>query len=94
MDFNVSKTTFWNLYAAKLNERQTKVITAMFKTGTEGFKGGMSAQKYMSITGCSKATATRDLKNLVDWGCIEQMQGSGRNTRYALRLPSPTNVII
>jgi hypothetical protein len=55
MDFIVSKTTFWNLHAAKLNERQTKVITAMLKTGKDGFNSGMSAHKYMSITGCSKS---------------------------------------
>ncbi len=94
IDFIVRKAAFYNTYAAKLNERQTKVIARMFKAGLEGFKGGMSAQKYMNITGCSKATATRDLKNLLDWGCIEKMEGGGRNIKYALRLPSPMKIII
>lgn len=32
----------------------------MLEEGPDGFEGGMSAKKYMTITGASKATATRD----------------------------------
>jgi Fic family protein len=42
----------------------------MFQTGTERFIGGKSAKKYINLTGCSKATATRDLTDLVNKGCL------------------------
>ena len=38
----------------------------MFEEGPEGFKGGMSAGKYATITGASPATTTRDLSDLVE----------------------------
>jgi Fic family protein len=82
--FIVQKAHFWKRWESKLNERQSKVLAKMFDAGIEGYKGGMSAQKYMKITTCSKATATRDLKELLEYGCIEPLPGSGRSTRYVL----------
>jgi Fic family protein len=45
----------------------------------------MSAKKYMSITGTSKATATRDLQHLFAINTLKQI-GSGRSVRYELNL--------
>ena len=84
--FILQKTKFWNQYNSKFNERQSKVIARMFKEGESGFQGGISAQKYMKIAFCSKATATRDLSELLAYGCIEQLPGSGRSTSYKLNL--------
>lgn len=42
----------------------------------------ISAKKYMTIGDCSKATATRDLTLLGELGCLYQLEGGGRNTRY------------
>ena len=36
----------------------------MLRAGPEGFTGGMSARKYVALTGCSGPTATRDLSLL------------------------------
>ena len=47
----------------------------------------MSARRYRRITGCSKATASRDLTTLVRLGAIERLPGGGRSTRYSVRLP-------
>jgi len=93
IEFVVRKSQFWKRYSSKLNERQTKVIKAMFKPGIEGFKGGMNALKYMSITGCSKATATRDLQELLAWECFTPMGAGGRSTAYELLL-SPHKKIL
>jgi len=41
----------------------------MFREGPEGFKGGISAAKYSTITGASPAT-TRDLADLVAKGAL------------------------
>jgi Fic family protein len=49
-----------------LNERQAKAVRRMLASGPEGFDGGMSAKKYMSITKASKATDTRDLQHLLE----------------------------
>lgn len=38
----------------------------MLNQGAEGFEGVISAKKYISITKTSKATATRDLQDLVN----------------------------
>jgi len=57
----------------------------MLEEGPKGFEGGMNARKYIGITKTSKATATRDLQDLVGKGiCIPT--GSGRSTRYELAL--------
>lgn len=84
--FIIQKAKFWTHYDSKLNERQSRVLTRMFKEGPTGFVGGISAQKYMKIADCSKATATRDLTELLAYGCIERLPGSGRSTSYALKL--------
>lgn len=82
--FVLKKAKFWMKYQGALNMRQEKVLSTMFKVGPLGFEGGMTAQKYMGITGCSKATATRDLVDLVEQGCIRKMQGGGRNIKYEI----------
>ncbi len=89
ISFVLQKAKFWTQHGPKLNERHSKVLTRMFKEGPSGFQGGMSAQKYMKIADCSKATATRDLAELLAYGCLERLPGSGRSTRYRLHLPSP-----
>ena len=41
----------------------------------------MTAEKYAKITGTSKATATRDLADLVANGLL-RVEGMGKATRY------------
>lgn len=67
------------------SERQLKVIQRMLDAGVSGFEGGMSAKKYMTITGVSRATATRDLQELFSIGAIRQL-GEGRSVRYELNI--------
>jgi Fic family protein len=57
----------------------------MLEEGPEGFEGGMSAKKYMAITGASKPTATRDLQDLSEKGIVDPI-GGGRSTRYKIAL--------
>ena len=83
--FSLQKTRFFDRYNNQLNDRQLKVITRMLEEGPAGFEGGMSAKKYMVISKTSKATATRDLQALVEWG-VFIAQGGGRSVRYWLRI--------
>ena len=51
----------------------------------EEFKGGMNTKKYISITGASKSTATRDLQDLVELKIFQSI-GGGRSTSYDIIL--------
>lgn len=42
----------------------------MLDEGAKGFKGGMNARKYIGITKISKATATRDMQQLLEIGAF------------------------
>ncbi|MDO6724739.1 Fic family protein [Celeribacter halophilus] len=83
--FFISKAHFYDRHRDHLNERQTKAIARMFREGPGGFKGGLSADNYLKITGTSRATATRDLQDLVEKGALSRT-GDRRHTRYWLNL--------
>ena len=81
----LKKSHFFDRYKYQLNERQLKAVNKMMQKGTEGFEGGMTAGKYISITKTSKATATRDLQQLHTMGVLVQ-EGAGRSVSYQLNL--------
>lgn len=81
--FYIAKAHFYDQYRDQLNARQAKAIERMFREGPEGFKGGLSAENYLSITGTSRATATRDLQDLVEIDALTRT-GERRYTRYWL----------
>jgi Fic family protein len=83
--FILKKAAFFDRYQNQLNDRQLKVIKRMLQEGLKGFEGGMSAKKYTTITGTSKATATRDLQHLFEIAALQQ-KGKGRSIRYDLEL--------
>ncbi|CAN5462569.1 Fic family protein [soil metagenome] len=87
IDFTLRKVKFFDRYHGLLNERQRKVITRMLEFGPEGFEGGMNARKYIAIAKTSKATATRDMQNLLEIGAFVHFgTGGGRSTRYRVNL--------
>lgn len=87
VDFVLKKAKFWEKHQhTELNERQKKVLNKLFNAGSDGFEGGLSAKKYMGITSSSKATATRDLSDLVEKNCLYRLEGGGRNARYGVKL--------
>ncbi|PWU20470.1 MAG: DUF4172 domain-containing protein, partial [Bdellovibrio sp.] len=81
----VAKAKFYEKFRDQFNERQAKVIARIFREGIDGFKGGLSAENYISITQASRATATRDLQDLVEKGAFIKT-GELRHTRYAINL--------
>ena len=57
----------------------------MLDEGPNGFEGGMNASKYGSITKVSKATATRDLQELLEIKAFVLLgEAGGRSTRYQI----------
>ena len=87
--FVIAKTHFFDYFQGALNPRQEKVILLLFAQGPEVFKGGLSAENYMKITGVSSAAATRDLLDLVQKRALTRTV-MGRYTRYGLDLSTAT----
>jgi len=88
IEYLVQKTKFWDLHRTNpLNERQIKVLNKVLDMGSENFEGGISTKKYISLTKISKATAVRDISQLLEFGCIKQIEGAGgRNIRYVVNI--------
>ncbi|MCX6315984.1 MAG: Fic family protein [Bacteroidetes bacterium] len=87
IEFTLKKTKFFDRFKDKLNDRQLTVIRRMLEEGTKGFAGGMNARKYIGITKTSKATATRDMQQLVESGAfILSGNAGGRSTSYQVNL--------
>ncbi|GAA3957489.1 Fic family protein [Mucilaginibacter dorajii] len=85
VQFTLKKARFFDRYKHQLNDRQLKAVNKMLEKGADGFEGGMTAKKYISINKTSKATATRDLQELYVTGVFVQ-EGAGRSVRYRLNL--------
>jgi Fic family protein len=85
VDFYIAKAKLYERLRGQLNERQEKVIARMFREGIDGFKGGLSAENYIRISKASRATATRDLQDLVEKGALIRT-GELRYTRYHLNI--------
>ena len=83
--FSLQKTKYFDRFKNGLNEREMKAIRKMLDAGMEGFKGGMTAKKYMNINQTSKATATRDLRHLLKIGALSAQSG-GRSLHYDLNM--------
>jgi Fic family protein len=84
-EFIIAKAKLLDQLSDHINERQLKALLRMFREGPEGFKGGLSAGNYSTITGASPATTTRDLADLVDKGALIRT-GERKYARYTLKL--------
>jgi len=87
LTFLIEKTKMVRALSDQLNPRQMKVLLRMFEEGPNGFKGGLSSENYISITKTTRATATRDLADLVKKGALLK-KGALRHTRYSLNIVS------
>ncbi len=83
VEFLLDKAKLLDGLRGRLNSRQEKAVLRMLREGLPGFRGGLSAGNYATITGASPATATRDLADLVEKGALVRM-GQLRHTRYVL----------
>src|SRR5208337_655390 len=86
IEFLIEKAKLFDRLKGQLNDRQQKSLLRMFKEGPEGFKGGLSAGKYSTITRASPSTATRDLVDLTEKGAIVR-KGERKHARYNLSVP-------
>lgn len=84
--FLIDKTRLLDRLRGHLNDRQERALLRMLREGPEGFKGGLSASNYVSLTGASPATTTRDLADMVDKGALIRV-GARRHARYHIAIP-------
>lgn len=96
VEFVLQKTKFWAVYGdVKLNSRQQKVMQKIFSVGADGFvRAGMTNEKYRAITGAPIATATRDLKSLVDHGLLYASGEGKRGLRYFVNFPKDNELFV
>jgi Fic family protein len=95
LDFLLASSRLWDRLRGQLNERQEKALSRLMRAGVDGFVGGLSASKYMAITGAPAATARRDLGHLVELGALRRT-GQLKGTRYWLPhgLPAASGDIV
>ncbi|MDC7698337.1 Fic family protein [Vogesella indigofera] len=81
----LAKARFWLRHqSASLNERQRKVLNRLLDAGPGGFEGGVNTRKYMSLAKTSRATAYRELTELVELGCLVPTGKGGRSSGYEI----------
>lgn len=91
IDQALEKRRFWErCNGTDLNERQRRVLQRLLNEGDGGLKGGLNAEKYIKMTGASKATATRDLADLVKQELL-WTAGGGKAVRYYIDVPGWTH---
>ncbi|MFH1867574.1 MAG: Fic family protein [Candidatus Omnitrophota bacterium] len=82
------KADFWQKHAqTELNKRQKKVLNRMLDTCPGGFEGGLTTRKYVSIAKTSRATAFREISDMLDKKILRQLPGKGRSVHYDLVWP-------
>jgi Fic family protein len=83
-----TQVDFWNQHTqTQLNERQKKVLNRILEAGRGNFTGGLTTRKYVSITKASRATAFREISDLLDKKVLRQLPGKGRSVHYDLIWP-------
>jgi len=81
----MQKARFWKRHAQTvLNDRQRKALNRLLDAGPGGFEGGLTNRKYAGVTHVSRATAQRELADLVNKGILRPNPGGGRSVSYGL----------
>ncbi len=86
IEFLIDKSRLLDRLRDSLIPRQRGVLLRMLREGPEGWKGGLTASKYVTLAKVSTATATRDLVDLVEKGALHRT-GERRHARYHLPIP-------
>jgi len=82
------KACFWEVHSrTPLTDRQMKVINRLLDAGPGGFVGGLTTRKYVGMTRVSRATAYREITDLVNKKVLGQNSARGRSVSYDLLWP-------
>ena len=81
----LAKAGFWQYFGqVSLNERQRKVVNVLLTVGKGEFQGGLTTRKYSSMAKVSRATAFREITDLIEKQLLIQNPSKGRNVNYDL----------
>lgn len=81
----LAKASLWKYFSqTAMSDRQRKVVNVLLNAVKDEFEGGLTTRKYSSITKVSRATAFREITNLVEKKVILQNPSKGRSTSYDL----------
>ena len=79
----LAKATFWQRHSqSDLNARQRKVVNRLLDAGKGGFQGGLTTRKYVAMAKVSRATAFREISELLEKGLLTQNPARGRSVSY------------
>ncbi|MBI1882825.1 MAG: Fic family protein [Chlamydiae bacterium] len=79
----LAKAEFWQRSSTfELNARQCKVVNCLLDAGRGGFEGGLTTRKYVSMARVSRATAFREISDLVKKDVLRQNPSKGRSVSY------------
>ena len=82
----LAKARFWQDHGqVTINERQRKIINRLLDAGKDGFQGGLTTRKYVSMAKVSRATAFREISDLVEKDILIENPARGRSVSYNLR---------
>jgi Fic family protein len=81
----LAMAAFWQRHSqTPINDRQRKVINRLLEAGRGGFEGGLTTRKYVSVAKVGRATAYREISDLLNKGILRTNQGKGRSVSYDL----------
>jgi len=84
----LAKAEFWqNHNKPEINERQRKAVNRLLDAGKGGFEGGLTTRKYVGMSKVSRATAFREISDLLQKGFLRQNPAKGRSISYDLNWP-------
>ena len=82
----LAKATFWQRHSqVSLNARQRKVLNRLLDVGKGGFQGGLTTRKYVAMAKVSRATAFREISELLKKGLLSQNPARGRSVSYEVK---------
>src|SRR3989344_2480936 len=82
----LAKGEFWRRHSdLDFNLRQKKLINKLLDLGPGNFQGGLSTSKYSHLTKVSRATAYREIIDLVKKGILKENSAGGRSTSYDIK---------
>lgn len=85
----LAKAEFWQRHnQTVIHERQRKVVNRLLDAGKGGFQGGLTTRKYVSVARVSRATAFREISDLLEKGLLRQNPAKGRSVSYDLNWPA------
>lgn len=83
----LAKAAFWRKHGQTvLNEHQRKVLNRLLEVGPKRFEGNLTTRKYVAIAKVSRATAYREIADMVSKGILAANPGGGRSISYRLNV--------